>query len=79
MKAELGQTYQAKVIETFWLINGMLAELPLSAVRELAARSDVLYVEPNEAGSAPPQDGNANNDVDDGRARLVSARISIWV
>ncbi len=69
---ELGSRYNAQVLETFWLINGMVVEMPLSAVRDLAEREDVLYVEPQNAGEEPPQDGNNNNDVDDGRVRMVS-------
>ncbi|HET8678756.1 MAG TPA: S8 family serine peptidase [bacterium] len=65
--------WDANVLETYWLINGMLVEMPLRVVRELAARKDVAYIQPQYAGEAPPQP-NANNsdDVDDGRARIVS-------
>ncbi len=68
---ELGSRYQAQVLETFWLINGMVVEIPLGAVRALAEREEVSYVEPQNAGEQPP-DANPNNDVDDGRGRLVS-------
>ncbi|MFI1828873.1 S8 family serine peptidase [Streptomyces sp. NPDC020412] len=61
--AELGAT----VVERFWLINGVLAELPLGAVESVAARDDVVSVEPRHSGEVPPQD-----EVDDGRARIVS-------
>ncbi len=72
LREELGSRYQAQVLETYWLINGVAVEMPLRAVQALAAREDVLYVEPQNAGEQPPQDANNNNDVDDGRARLVS-------
>lgn len=58
--------------DTFWLVNGMLVDAPLEAVKRLAARDDVVYVEPRFAGELPPQNANANDDVDDGRARIVS-------
>lgn len=66
------ERYDAKVLETFWLINGALVQMPLKRVRSLADREDVLYVEPQNAGEKPPQDGNPNNDVADGRGRIVS-------
>lgn len=68
---ELGR-YDAEIIETFWLINGALVRMPLGRVRSLAERQDVLYLEPQNAGEKPPQDGNSNNDVADGRGRIVS-------
>jgi len=58
--------------ESFWLVNAMLVDAPLGAVEKLAGRDDVLYVEPRFAGEEPPQNANANDDVDDGRARIVS-------
>lgn len=69
---ELGHLYGARVTETFWLINGVEVELPLSAVSRLASRADVLYVEPSESGEAPPQNGNGSDDIDDGRFRIAS-------
>ena len=64
--AELGR-YKATVVDTFWLVNGMSIKAPLSAIREIAARQDVLYVEPDQGGEAPPQ-----NEVSVGRSRMVS-------
>jgi serine protease AprX len=58
--------------ESFWIVNGMLVDAPLGAVSKLAEREDVLYVEPRFAGEEPPQNANANDDVDDGRGRIVS-------
>jgi len=40
---------------TFWLINGMLVEMPLRAIPGVAARQDVLSLEPNNTGEGPPQ------------------------
>jgi serine protease AprX len=58
--------------ESFWIVNAMLVDMPLGAISRLVEREDVLYVEPRFAGEQPPQNANANDDVDDGRARLVS-------
>ncbi len=64
---------EVEVIDAFWLVKAMFVEMPLGAVPGLLEMEDVIYVEPNEAGEVPPShDGNANNDVDDGRARIVS-------
>jgi hypothetical protein len=69
---ELGDRYKAQVLETFWLIQAVLVKVPLGAVSALAERQDVLYVQPKNAGEEPPQNANNNDDVDDGRARIVS-------
>ena len=58
--------------ERFWIVNAMLVDMPLGAVSKLADREDVLYVEPRFSGEVPPQNANANDDVDDGRARIVT-------
>lgn len=69
---ELQASYGAKVSETFWLINAVVAEMPLDTVLRLAETDDVRFIEPSVTGDKPPADGNNNNDVDDGRARIVS-------
>ncbi len=69
---ELQANYGAKVSETFWLINGVVADMPLDTVMRLAESDDVRYIEPSVTGDKPPADGNNLNDVDDGRARIVS-------
>jgi serine protease AprX len=72
LSRELSESYEFEVLETFWLVNAMLVEMPLAAVPDLAEREDVMYVEPRYAGDEPGQNANPNDDVDDGRARLVS-------
>jgi len=72
MAQELGERYRAKVVDTFWLVNAMVVEMPLGAVYELAQREDVLYLEPQDAGEKPPQNGNPNDDVADGRGLMVT-------
>ena len=69
--AELQQLGGA-VRKTFWLINGVVVELPLGAVKELAERRDVQYLEPVQTDDKPPADSNADNDVEDGRGRITS-------
>ena len=69
---ELREIYNCKVRETFWLINAVLVQMPLSPVAELAKREDVQFIEPRHSGEKPPQNANANDDVDDGRARIDS-------
>jgi serine protease AprX len=66
LEAELAD-YGAEVVERFWLVNGVVAEMPLSSVERLATREDVLSIEPRLSGEDPPQD-----EVDDGRARISS-------
>jgi len=61
-----------KLRQTFWLINGVSAQMSRGAIRELAKREDVLYIEPAYGNEKPPKDANPNNDVADGRARMVS-------
>jgi serine protease AprX len=72
LSQEFAENYEAETLETFWLIRGMLVEMPLSAVHDIAEREDVLYVEPRYPGATPPQTANANplDDVNDGRARI---------
>jgi serine protease AprX len=69
---EFADRYGAEIQQTFWLLRCMLLEIPLGMVRSLAERDDVLYVEPNDAGDIPGQNANPNDDVDDGRRRIVS-------
>lgn len=61
-----------EVTEQFWLINGFLTEVRAGDAESLLNAPQLTYIQPRFAQEAPPQDGNANNDVDDGRARIVS-------
>ncbi|MFJ9855200.1 hypothetical protein [Streptomyces sp. NPDC101150] len=58
---------EATLVERFWIINGVVAEMPLKSVERLASREDVVSIEPRFSGEEPPQD-----EVDDARARLDS-------
>jgi hypothetical protein len=53
-ESELTKSHGARVIETFWINNSALVELPLGAIPAVAARSDVTYVQPEEGGEPPP-------------------------
>lgn len=59
--------YGARVLDQFWLIRGLVVELPIGSVRALAERRDVRSLEPRLGGERPPV-----NDVSDGRARISS-------
>lgn len=72
MHKQLAAELQGELVESFWLVNAMTAELPMSAVGRLAEMEDVLYIEPDQTEDYPPQDGSSVNDVDDARALLLS-------
>lgn len=65
LSKEFADLYQALVLETFWLIKGILIRVPASAVPSIASRRDVLYVSPKSSGEPPPY-------VADGRADIAS-------
>ncbi len=69
IRADLGRL-GGRVLDTHWLTKAVLAEVPGSAVAELAARADVQYVEPALGGEAPPADSDSGNDEADARALL---------
>ena len=52
--------------------TGLTVDMPLGAVARLAERPDVVYIEPDDTGTEPPQNANNNDDLQDGRARIVS-------
>jgi hypothetical protein len=64
--------YKLELREQFWLVNAFSADVPLGAVKELLGSPEVLYLQLEDDGEKPPVDGNPNNDVADGRARIVS-------
>ena len=70
---EIGPRFHAQFVESFWLTDSILVRMPLGAVQGLARRSDVIYIEPQSGGEKPPiGDGNALNDVIDGREEISS-------
>jgi serine protease AprX len=68
---ELRKEFEAKVIRTYWLIKGIVAEMRLDSVPELVKRDDVVYIAPKHSEDDPP-DANPNNDVEDARTLLKS-------
>ena len=59
--------------EQYWLVNAFLAEIPLGALKTMADFNEVLAIDPRFGGEEPPNDdGNADNDVADGRFRIRS-------
>lgn len=72
LAAELAESYSAEVLESFWLIRAVVAEMPLGAALELAQREDVLYLEPDQTEDPPPQNANNADDVADGRRWIAS-------
>ncbi|UXH80731.1 S8 family serine peptidase [Roseateles amylovorans] len=70
--ALLSDRYGGKVRERFWLVNAMAVEMPLRMAKELSSLDDVLSIELDDTGTIPPQNANSNDDVQDGRARMVS-------
>lgn len=66
------EAFDATVVETFWLIKAMVVEMPLSNVEALADRADVQAVEPEQTRDLPPQNASSLDDVQDGRAHILS-------
>ena len=69
---DLAANFGADLHHRFWLSNSLQVTLPADKIDALAKRDDVLYIEPDLTEASPPADGNNFNDVDDGRARIVS-------
>jgi hypothetical protein len=61
-----------KVLETYWLIQGAQASLPLGAVRELLISDELDYIELADTEAKPPADANPDNDLIDARAQIRS-------
>ena len=62
-----------EVIETYWLIDAMLVEMPLGALKELEEWPDTIFFGLNETNYPPPApDSNNNNDVQDARSIIRS-------
>jgi serine protease AprX len=70
---EMGPRFQLEFVRSFWLTDAMVLRMPLGQVEALAEEADVLYIAPEEGGEPPPiGDGNALNDVIDGREEIGS-------
>ncbi|WP_427156982.1 S8 family peptidase [Aliinostoc sp. HNIBRCY26] len=60
-----------KPTEHFWIVNAVAGKTQFRAVKEIAQLDAVAYIQPVQGGEKPP-DAITNNDVDDGRAIIVS-------
>ena len=69
LKTDLARL-DVRVLETFWLIKGMVVDAPAAALPGLAQRDDVSYVEPVDSGTPPPADSDPDNDEADARALM---------
>jgi subtilisin family serine protease len=72
LERELQARHGARVLERFWLVKALLVEVPLGEVIDLSQRADVTYIEPELTRDVPPNNGNPDDDVEDGRLRIVS-------
>jgi serine protease AprX len=70
--ARLREQTKLDVTQQHWLVNAFLAEVPLGAVKNMLQYDEVQYIQPQHAGEKPPADSNPNNDVADGRSRVVT-------
>lgn len=61
-----------KVLDTYWLIQGLHASLPLGSVRELSISDELDYIELADGVAKPPADANPDNDLIDARAQIQS-------
>jgi hypothetical protein len=68
--------HDIQVLEQFWIVNAFAADLRLGDIVALAADDEVQFIEESIQFQAPPPgiDGNPNNDIIDGRARMDSDR-----
>ncbi|MFG3689621.1 S8 family serine peptidase [Micromonospora sp. NPDC047740] len=66
------EQFGGKTLDTYWLIQGVRAVLPLGAVRELVVSDDVQYIELADGVAEPPADANPDNDTIDARAQIAS-------
>lgn len=64
--------FNGEVLERFWLINAVRVQIPVDAIEKLATNARVLAIDPTATDIPPPQDADATNDVDDGRAIIRS-------
>lgn len=54
------QSRGAKIVDRFWFINGMIAEIPASLIPVLENMDEVLYIQPVETDIPPPLDESRN-------------------
>jgi serine protease AprX len=71
-----GGLFDAKGIRSYWLIQGMLMEMPVASAVALASRPGIVYVQPDSSGEGPPvvgcTDGGYSPNASIRKARSVS-------
>lgn len=67
----LNRDFGIEAKQTYWLINGISAEISIAAIRGLSQRPDVVYIQPEQSDDPLPTHGTANH-VSNGRARISS-------
>ncbi len=73
----LRDQYDARVLATFWLINGVVVDMPIARVQALSQRPDVVFVETKKA-ELRTANANPDDDVEDGRALIRSDPYLGW-
>lgn len=64
--------YNVRINEHFWIIKAVSATTTLKDIRELVQLHELIYIEPVQTEDKPPQNANSNDDVQDGRTRIMS-------
>jgi hypothetical protein len=64
--------YNVRINEFFWVTNAASVTTNLKKVRELVKMDELIYIEPVQTEDKPPQNSNSNDDVQDGRALILS-------
>ena len=70
--ARMQEKAKLDVKEQYWLVNAFLANVELGSVVDMLQFDQVQSIQLQSAGEKPPADANPNNDVLDGRGRIVS-------
>jgi hypothetical protein len=68
----LKSAYGARLMRTFWLLQGMALTMPLGKVDSLSHRPGVVFIRPNVGDPPPHHDSNTRNDMDTARRRIGS-------
>ncbi|TVZ41792.1 subtilase family protein [Alteromonadaceae bacterium 2753L.S.0a.02] len=54
LAASLYHNHNAQMVSSFWLINALVLDVPVSELEALSRRADVIYMEPAVDGAEPP-------------------------
>lgn len=61
-----------KVLDTYWLIQGVRAVVPAGSLEVLLQDGDLQYLEIADDLAKPPADANPDNDLEDARQQIAS-------